>query len=183
MQTVIANRGTKGKETMDYRHFMKKALDQAEHALAEGEFPVGCVMVYQDKILVNGSRKGTIGDNRNEIDHAEMVALRHLFEIEDKIDPGKITLFCTMEPCLMCYGALILAGVGEIVFAYEDVMGGGTGCELSRLKPLYKNSPVTVVPGVMRAESLKIFKTYFSNPANSYWKKSLLAGYTLGLEQ
>lgn len=168
---------------MDYRHFMKKALDQAEHALAEGEFPVGCVMVYQGKILVNGSRKGTIGDGRNEIDHAEMVALRHLIEIEDKIDPGKITVFCTMEPCLMCYGALILAGVGEIVFAYEDVMGGGTGCELSRLKPLYKNSPVTVVPGVRRAESLKIFKTYFSNPANSYWKKSLLAGYTLGLEQ
>ncbi|MGB5745704.1 MAG: nucleoside deaminase [Desulfobacterales bacterium] len=168
---------------MDYRHFMKKALDQAEHALAEGEFPVGCVMVYQDKILVNGSRKGTIGDNRNEIDHAEMMALRSLIEIEDTIDPGKITAFCTMEPCLMCYGALILAGVGEIVFAYEDVMGGGTGCELSRLKPLYKNSPVTVVPGVMRAESLKIFKTYFSNPANSYWKKSLLAGYTLGLEQ
>jgi len=165
---------------VDYRYFMRKALDQAEHALAEGEFPVGCVMVYQDKILVSGSRKGTIGDDRNEIDHAEMVALRRLFAIEDKIDPDKITVFCTMEPCLMCYAALILAGVGEIVFAYEDVMGGGTGCELSRLKPLYKNSPVTVMPGVMRAESLKIFKTYFSNPANSYWKQSLLAEYTLG---
>jgi tRNA(adenine34) deaminase len=160
---------------------MKKALNQAEHALAEGEFPVGCVMVYQDKILVSGSRKGTIGDDRNEIDHAEMVTLRRLFAIEDKIDPDKITVFCTMEPCLMCYAALILADVGEIVFAYEDVMGGGTGCELSRLKPLYKNSPVTVVPGVMRAESLKIFKTYFSNSANSYWKQSLLAEYTLGL--
>jgi tRNA(adenine34) deaminase len=159
---------------------MKKALDQAEHALAEGEFPVGCVMVYQDKILVTGSRKGTIGAARNEIDHAEMVALRRLIEIEDKIDPNKITVFGTMEPCLMCYGALILAGVGEIVFAYEDAMGGGTGCELSRLKPLYKNSSVTVVPGVMRAESLNIFKTYFSNPANSYWKQSLLAEYTLG---
>ncbi len=158
---------------------MKKALDQAEHALAEGEFPVGCVMVYQDKILVTGSRKGTIGASRNEIDHAEMVALRRLIEIEDKIDPAKITAFCTMEPCLMCYGALILAGVGKIVFAYEDAMGGGTGCELSRLKPLYKNSSVTVVPGVMRAESLNIFKTYFSNPANSYWKQSLLAEYTL----
>ena len=160
---------------------MKKALGQAEHALAEGEFPVGCVMVYQDKILVTGSRKGTIGGDRNEIDHAEMVALRRLIEIEDNIDPSKITVFCTMEPCLMCYGALMLAGVGEIVFAYEDVMGGGTGCELSRLKPLYKNSPVTVVAGVMRAESLKIFKSYFSNPANSYWKQSLLAEYTLGL--
>jgi len=160
---------------------MKKALDQAEHALAEGEFPVGCVMVYQGKILVTGSRKGTIGAARNEIDHAEMVALRRLIEIEDKIDPAKITVFCTMEPCLMCYAALILAGVGEIVFAYEDAMGGGTGCELSRLKPLYKNSPVRVVPGVMRAESLNIFKTYFSNPANSYWKQSLLAEYTLAL--
>jgi tRNA(adenine34) deaminase len=166
---------------VDYRYFMKKALDQAEHALIEGEFPVGCVMAYQDKILVSGSRKGTIGDNRNEIDHAEMVALRRLIDVENKIDPGKITVFCTMEPCLMCYGALILAGVGEIVFAYEDVMGGGTGCELSGLKPLYQNSPVTVVAGVMRAESLKIFKTYFSNPANSYWKQSLLAEYTLGL--
>jgi tRNA(adenine34) deaminase len=160
---------------------MKKALVQAEHALAEGEFPVGCVMVYQDKILVTGARKGTIGVTRNEIDHAETEALRRLIEIEDKIDPGTITVFCTMEPCLMCYGALILADVGEIVFAYEDVMGGGTGCDLSRLKPLYKNSPVRVVPGVMRAESLKIFKKYFSNPANNYWKQSLLAEYTLGL--
>jgi len=160
---------------------MKLALGQAEHALAEGEFPVGCVMVYQDKVLVTGSRKGTIRDDRNEIDHAEMVALRRLTEIEDPIDPDKITAFCTMEPCLMCYGALILAGVGEIVFAYEDVMGGGTGCELSRLKPLYKNSPVTVVPDIMRADSLKLFKTYFSNPANNYWKQSLLAEYTLGL--
>ncbi len=160
---------------------MKKALDQAEYALAAGEFPVGCVMVYQDKILATCSRRGTIGTTRNEIDHAEMVALRRLIEIEDNIDPGKITAFCTMEPCLMCYGALILAGVGKIIFAYEDVMGGGTGCDLSRLKPLYKESPVKVVPGVMRAESLKIFRTYFSNPANSYWKQSLLAEYTLGL--
>jgi tRNA(adenine34) deaminase len=138
-------------------------------------------MVYQEKILVTGSRKGTIGVTSNEIDHAEIEALRRLIAIEDKIDPGKITVFCTMEPCLMCYGALILAGVGEIVFAYEDVMGGGTGCDLSQLKPLYKNSPATVVPGVMRAESLKIFKKYFSNPANQYWKQSLLAEYTLGL--
>ena len=166
---------------MDYEYFMKKALVKAEGALADGEFPVGCVMVYQGKILVAGTRKGTIGGGGNEIDHAEMVALRRLLDCGDQIDAGEITVFCTMEPCLMCYAALILAGVGEIVFAYEDVMGGGTGCDLSGLKPLYKNSPARVVPGVMRAESLKIFKKYFSNPANNYWKQSLLAEYTLGL--
>ncbi len=166
---------------MDYRYFMKKALDRAEHALAEGEFPVGCVMVYQDKILVTGSRKNTTGDATNEIDHAEILALRRLTELKGSIDPAKITVFCTMEPCLMCYSALILAGIGEIVFAYEDVMGGGTGCDLSRLKPLYKNSSISVIPGVMRPESLKIFKDYFSDPANHYWEKSLLAEHTLAL--
>jgi tRNA(adenine34) deaminase len=164
---------------MDYEYFMKKALGRAEDALAGGEFPVGCVMVHQNKILAAGTRKGTIGGGGNEIDHAEMVALRGLLECEDQIKSGRITVFCTMEPCLMCYGALILAGIDKIVYAYEDVMGGGTGCDLSRLKPLYRNSPITVVPHVLRTQSLKLFKTYFSNPANSYWKKSLLAEYTL----
>jgi tRNA(adenine34) deaminase len=83
-----------------------------------------------------------------------------------------------MEPCLMCYAALILAGIGKIVYAYEDVMGGGSSCDLSGLKPLYKKSSITVVANVMRTESLKLFQAYFSNPANSYWKNSLLAEYT-----
>ena len=159
---------------MDYAYFMKKALEQARQALAAGEFPVGCVLVYQDKILVTGARRGSVGDDRNEIDHAEIVALRR------QVDHSQITAFSTMEPCLMCYSALILAGIGKIVYAYEDVMGGGTGCELSRLTPLYKDSPVKVVPGILRAESLKIFKDYFADPANDYLSQSLMAEYNLG---
>ena len=165
---------------MDYEYFMKMALAQAEQALAEREFPVGCVLVYQDKILASGARRGSIGDDRNEIDHAEIVALRRLAELGHRVDHGQITAFSTMEPCLMCYSAMILAGIGKIVYAYEDVMGGGTGCELSRLAPLYRDSPVTVVPGVLRAEGLKIFKDYFADPTNEYLRKSLLAEYTLG---
>ncbi len=164
---------------MDDDHFMKRALELAEEALEQGEFPVGCVMVHREKILVTGARKGTAGDVRNELDHAEMVALRRLIDLGDPIEHGNVTVFCTMEPCLMCYAALILAGIGKIVYAYEDVMGGGSGCELSLLKPLYKNSPITVVADVMRTQSLKLFQAYFSNPANSYWKNSLLAQYTL----
>ncbi len=162
-----------------YEHFMKKALALAEDALAAGEFPVGCVMVHQDRIVATGTRQGTVADASNEIDHAEMVALRGLVEYKPALDPREISVFCTMEPCLMCYAALILAGVATVVFAYEDVMGGGTGCDLTRLKPLYKNSPIEVVPHLMRNESLKIFQTYFSNPANRYWRGSLLAEYTL----
>ena len=65
---------------MDYEYFMRKALGQAEQALAAGEFPVGCVLVYQDKILQTGARQSSIGNRRNEIDHAEINALRRLSE-------------------------------------------------------------------------------------------------------
>jgi len=166
---------------MDYEYFMKKALEQAEQVLAAGEFPVGCVLVYRDKVLVSGARRGSIGDARNEIDHADIVALRRLTKFGDQIDHNQITAFSTMEPCLMCYSALILAGIGKVVYAYEDVMGGGTGCDLSRLTPLYKDSPLKVVPGVLRAESLKIFKDYFADPTNDYLRQSLLAKYTLSV--
>lgn len=164
---------------MDYEYFMQKAIEQAEGALAVGEFPVGCVMVYRDKILVTGTRRGTIGHSDNEIDHAEMVALRRLAHKMHHVDHRKITVFCTMEPCLMCYSAIILAGIAKVVFAYEDVMGGGTECDLEQLRPLYSNSRIEVLPGVLRDKSLQLFKTYFSDPMNHYWKGSVLAQYTL----
>jgi tRNA(adenine34) deaminase len=167
---------------MDDQYFMAKALEQAGQALAGGEFPVGCVLVYRGKILASGTRKGTVGESCNEIDHAEMVALRRMTENENQLDPGRITAFSTMEPCLMCYAALIISGIGRIVYAYEDVMGGGTGCNLSHLNPLYKNSTVKVVPSVLRSASLRLFKTYFADPANHYLKQSLLAQYTLSQE-
>ena len=165
---------------MDYEFYMKKALEQAEQALETGEFPVGCVLVYQDQILETGARRRSTGGNRNEIDHAEIVALRRLSDLGEAIDHSQITAFSTLEPCLMCYSALILAGIGEIVYAYEDIMGGGTGCELSRLTPLYRDSSLIVVPGVLRAESLKLFKKFFADPANDYLKRSLLAEYIMG---
>ncbi len=164
---------------MNYEYIMVKALDQAKKALAAGEFPVGCVMVHQDKILATGYRKGTTGDFPNEIDHAEMIALKRLIDLKVNTDKNRIVLFTTLEPCLMCIGALILSGISEIVYAYEDVMGGGTKCDLTELPPLYKNHRLSIVPNILRKESLKLFKTFFQNPENSYWRGSLLARYTL----
>ena len=164
---------------MNYEHFMVKALDQAKKALAAGEFPVGCVMVHQDKILATGSRKGTAGDFPNEIDHAEMIALKHLIDLKVNMDKNRIVLFTTLEPCLMCLGALMLSGISEIVYAYEDVMGGGTRCDLTKLPSLYKNHRISIVPNILRKNSLQLFKAFFENPENSYWRGILLARYTL----
>ena len=164
---------------MDHADCMTQALKLAQDALDRGEFPVGCVMAYQGNIIATGARRHTRGDAKNEIDHAEMVALRHLSELTDDIDTGKVIIYCTMEPCLMCLAAIIISGIRQIVYAYEDVMGGGTTCELSQLKPLYNSSPIKIVPGIERKRSLALFKTFFADPDNDYWQDSLLARYTL----
>lgn len=165
----------------DHAAFMQRALEEAAKALNSDEFPVGCVLVCDGAIVATGARRGTApGSSRpNEIDHAEMVALRRFYELGDGIDPVRTTLYCTMEPCLMCYGAILLSGIAAIVYAYEDVMGGGTACSLDHLLPLYRNRRIEVVPGVMRTESLALFKQFFSNPEQDYWRGSQLAEYTL----
>ena len=164
---------------MNYDHFMRQALQQARHALDQNEFPVGCAIVYQNQVIATGRRRGTLGKSTNEVDHAEMLALRSLAESAQPYDNGDLTAFCTMEPCLMCYGALILSGVHKIVYAYEDVMGGATRCDLGSLTPLYQKALPEVIPDVLRHQSLALFKTYFKDPRNQYWKASLLARYTL----
>ncbi|MDZ7582545.1 MAG: nucleoside deaminase [Deltaproteobacteria bacterium] len=164
---------------MNYARFMTAALEQAEAAYHAGEFPVGCVLVHKDRIVASGRRVGTTALSVNEVDHAEMVALRRLVVAGGNPPPAEMTLFSTLEPCLMCYGAAILSGIGTIVYAFEDVMGGGTGCDLTQLSPLYRTSGISIIPNVRRAESVKLLKAFFANPDNAYWKDSLLARYTL----
>jgi tRNA(adenine34) deaminase len=164
---------------MDDDRFMGEALKEAEAALARGDFPVGCVVVIHNRIVARGSRRGTSGAGPNELDHAEMVALRELAAEPEPAPAAGLTVFCTMEPCLMCFAALMLNGVGEVVFAFEDPMGGGTGCSRTGLSPLYRNSPIVVRSGVRRSESLALFKAFFADAGNDYWRGSHLAKYTL----
>jgi tRNA(adenine34) deaminase len=166
---------------MAYERFMKIALDHAKAALLNNEFPVGCVITHEDDLLITSTRKGTKGIDANEVDHAEMLALREFSHMTKKIDLQKTTIFTTLEPCLMCFSAILLSGIETIVFAYEDIMGGGTSCDLTKLTPLYKECKISIVPGVLRRESVSLFKTFFENSNNAYLKDSLLARHTLKL--
>ena len=163
---------------MDDGRFMRQALAQARQALAAGEFPVGCVVVHGQRIVASGARQGSRLARPNEIDHAEMVALRRLEAVAEKPAYEDLVVYCTLEPCLMCFAALTLNRIGKIVYAYEDVMGGGTACDFTTLPPLYRRLKPQVVGGVMRSESLALFKTFFADPANAYWHGSRLAAYT-----
>ena len=93
---------------MDDEFFMSKALEEAEQALRVGEFPVGCILVYDNRVLVTESRCHTTPEGHNEIDHAEMLALRRLIDLDSEIDREGVILFSTLEPCLMCYCAIVI---------------------------------------------------------------------------
>jgi tRNA(adenine34) deaminase len=157
---------------------MRLALEEARKALAAGEFPVGCVLVYEGRVVAAGGRENS-GVGGNEFDHAEIVALRRLLKTEPSLDFAKVAVYSTLEPCLMCYTTLILNGFRTIVYGYEDVMGGGSNLELQRLSPLYASMQVKVIPGVERAACLDLFQRFFQDEKNDYWRDSALSQYTL----
>ncbi len=165
----------------NHEKYMQIALGQAEEALAHGEFPVGAIFVHENQVVASGRRENSQDqkDEVNEIDHAEILALRNFLGQKSTIPLNEITVYSTMEPCLMCYSTMLLNGIRRIVYAYEDVMGGGTNLPLNQLNPLYKEMTVKLIPDILREQSLSLFKRFFENPDNNYWKDSLLSSYTL----
>ncbi|MEJ2058522.1 MAG: nucleoside deaminase [Desulfofustis sp.] len=164
--------------TEEHASYMKLALKEAENAFQAGEFPVGCLFVHEGRVVAAGGRKNS-GIGGNEFDHAENVALRTLLEIDPGLDFSTVTVYSTMEPCLMCFTTLILNGFRTIVYGFEDVMGGGSRLELERLPPLYSSMEITIVPGICRRACLDLFQRYFKDEKNEYWRDSALSIYTL----
>lgn len=159
-------------------YFMEQALKEAESCLKAGEFPVGCVIVHEEQVVARGGRQNS-RDHVNELDHAEMVALRNLCRSACGINPGEVVIYSTLEPCLMCFSAMLISGVKNYVYSYEDVMGGGTNLPRKELAPLYSAMEVSVTRNVLRQRSLQLFKDFFSSPDCNYLQNTLLAKYTL----
>ncbi len=169
---------------------MKKALASARKALENGEFPVACILVSEGRIVGRGDRINSTGTMPNELDHAEILALRDWI---GRGRPGEVfTAYTTLEPCLMCLGALILNGARRIVYSYEDVMGGSAGMNFNlpfsrghhdiqsnQIRHLYENFGDRIKGALLRPESLELFRQFFSNPENRYLKGTVLETYTL----
>ncbi|MDA8137803.1 MAG: nucleoside deaminase [Desulfobacteraceae bacterium] len=164
---------------MNHQIYMRQALDLAQQALDADEFPVGCIVVYDGQVIAQGRRINSAQPMASEIDHAEMIVLR---ELEKKVDFGdrtRMTLYATLEPCLMCFSAILLSRLGTLVYAYEDAMGGAAHCDRSGWPALYRDNRIGIIPGICRRESLILFKEFFGRAHLDYWRGSLLAQYTL----
>ncbi len=159
-----------------HEYFMQFALNEAQQALTQNEFPVGCVIVSDAEVVATGARKRS--REANEMDHAEILALRSLINDRPDIAPADVTVYSTLEPCLMCYATMIISGIRHIVYGYEDAMGGGTDLNLATLPYLYKKMDIEITPFVLRKPSLLLFKDFFSSSKNKYLQDTMLAEYT-----
>ena len=138
---------------------------------------MGCVLVKEDRVIASGRRKNSSGEHANELDHAEVNTLKDLMKNKPQYNMKGVTAYSTMEPCLMCYTTLLLSGIRSFVWAYEDIMGGGTNIPLDQLNQLYAEMRVERIPDILRTESLALFQDFFRR--YSYWGDSELARYTL----
>ena len=159
---------------------MQAALDEAGLAYAKGEVPVGAVAVYQDRIIARGHNCKE--SERDPTAHAEMIALRKAARIRGGWRLLGVTLYCTLEPCPMCAGAMVQARLPRVVFAADDPKAGAAGSIIDLVSSPHLNHQIEVTRGVMRQEAQSLLDEFFGALRkgdiarySQDWKKRTLA--------
>lgn len=139
--------------------YMKEAIKQAKKAEKLGEVPIGCVIVYQDKIIGRGyNRRKT---DRNTLSHAELNAIRKASRVMGDWRLEECTLYVTLEPCQMCSGAIIQARIPRVVMGCMNPKAGCAGSILNLLQVPEFNHQADVTRGVLEAECSNLLTTFF----------------------
>ena len=138
---------------------MKEALRQAKKAYALGEVPIGCVIVYQGKIIGRGyNRRNT---DKNTLAHAEITAIN---KASKKIGDWRLegcSLYVTLEPCQMCAGAIVQARIDEVIMGCMNPKAGCGGSILNILEMPQFNHQVNVTRGVLEHECSAMLTEFF----------------------
>src|SRR5271156_556526 len=143
----------------DDLNYLRAAIAQATDAEANGEVPVGSVVVHENKIIGRGQNR--VLRDSDPTAHAEIVALREAglalknYRLED------CTLYVTLEPCAICPGAILHARIGRLVYAAPDPKAGACGSVLSVMNPPQLNHKVEVTSGVLAEECGTLLTNFF----------------------
>lgn len=139
--------------------YMKEALKQARKAYKLGEVPIGCVIVYEDKVIARGyNRRKT---DKNTLSHAELQAIRKASRVMGDWRLEGCDLYVTLEPCQMCSGAIVQARIPRVVIGCMNPKAGCAGSILNLLQMPQFNHQVEIVRGIMEEECSVLLKTFF----------------------
>ena len=140
--------------------YMRRALALAQRAAEEGEVPVGAVVVAEGRIVGEGWNR-PIGSH-DATSHAETEAIRAACRLLGNYRIPGSTLYVTLEPCVMCSGAIMHSRIGRVVFGASDPKTGACGSVINLFADERLNHHATVEPGVMAGESVALLKAFFA---------------------
>ena len=139
--------------------YMRAAIREAKKAYALEEVPIGCVIVYQDKIIARGyNRRNT---DKNTVAHAEMSAIKKASKKLGDWRSEGCTMYVTLEPCQMCAGAIVQARIDEVVIGSMNPKAGCTGSILNLLDIQAFNHQADLTTGVLEEECSQLMKQFF----------------------
>lgn len=139
--------------------FMKAALREAEKAYAKDEVPIGAVAVTEGKIVARAHNIREL--TQDPLGHAEILLLKKLSRKLGSWRLPNLTIYVTLEPCLMCMGALLQARIHRLVFGVMDPKAGACGSLYDLSRDLRLNHRFQTTKGVLAADCLKILKAFF----------------------
>ena len=143
---------------------MRAALEQAQLAAAAGEVPVGAVVVLNGSVVGAGHNRPI--SSHDPTAHAEVVAMRAAAEATGNYRLTGATLYVTVEPCLMCVGAMVHARIGELVFGTPEPKAGAIESTQRAHEHPALNHRLTVVSGVLGAECRDVMRQFFERRRN-----------------
>ena len=139
--------------------YMKQALAQARKAYKLGEVPIGCVIVYEDKIIGRGyNRRNT---DKNTLCHAEITAIRKASRVIGDWRLEGCTMYVTLEPCQMCAGACVQARIDRVVIGCMSPKSGCAGSVINLLQMDEFNHRVEITKDVLSDECAHLLTTFF----------------------
>jgi len=144
---------------LNHEYWMRYALTLAKRAWDEGEVPVGAVLVYHDQVIGEGWNR-PIG-RHDPTAHAEIMALRQGGLVLQNYRLIDTTLYVTLEPCVMCAGAMVHSRIGRLVFGARDAKTGAAGSLLDVLHHPGMNHRIEMEEGVLRDECAAMLSDFF----------------------
>ena len=139
--------------------YMRFALKEAQKAALIDEVPVGCIIVLNDKIIAKAhNKKETTND---PCGHAEIIAIRKACKKISNWRLENCEMYVTIEPCIMCSGAIIQSRIKKVFYGAKDNKGGGLGTSINVLEAKNINHVPEVYGGILLEECSKIISDYF----------------------
>jgi tRNA(adenine34) deaminase len=144
----------------DDDHFMRLALEEALHALEHNDVPIGALAVRDGQIIGRGHNCRERDNDPTA--HAEMIAMREASQAVGFWRLERVTLYCTLEPCAMCAGAMVLARLPRLVYATTDPKAGAGGSIMNITQHPKLNHQVQVESGLMADEAASYIRAFFA---------------------